>query len=418
MMNDRRYDVIVVGGGLGGVCAACAAADGGARTLLVERYGFLGGTATAGMVTIFMSYRVGTKRLTTGIFNELLARLSEAGGLDANADIFEDEAMKFALDDMVRDHGVEVLFHSVLGGVQMSGHRIESVAFLTKSGRLALEAEIFIDSTGDGDLAAMAGAQFEVGREEDGLTQPMSLSFRIGNVKALPNGMTRWDLRRELTGILQDAKQAGEIAQPCESVRAVPTLQPTIWYFNATRVLDRSGLDAFDLTAAEIEGRRQVYELFRLFKARSPRFKDSYLLKMGVQVGVRETRRVMGAYSLTVDDIAEARKFDDGIARSNFNVDIHNPKGGGIHLVKVPEGNYYEVPYRCLVPESVENLLVGSRCVSATHEAHGSLRVMPVVAGMGEAAGRAAAKALQAGVTPHEVDGAALKREMFGDRTF
>jgi hypothetical protein len=170
------------------------------------------------------------------------------------------------------------------------------------------------------------------------------------------------------------------------------------------------------MTAAELEGRRQVAELFDLFRRRSPRFKDAYLIKTAAQIGVRESRRVMGEHLLTASEVVEACKFADGIARSNYPIDIHNPTGEGTVIQHPPPGEFYEVPYRCLVPKGVDNLLIGSRCISATHEAHASLRIMPVVAGIGEAAGIAAAWAVREGILPGEVDGAMLKATMFGEQ--
>jgi hypothetical protein len=190
---------------------------------------------------------------------------------------------------------------------------------------------------------------------------------------------------------------------------------PHIFHFNTTRVIQRDATNTRDMTAAELEGRRQVAELLDLFKRRSPRFRGAYLIKMAAQIGVRESRRVMGEYVLTVHDVLEAFKFADGLARSSYPVDIHNPTGAGTLIQRVPPGEFYEVPYRCLVPEGVDNLLIGSRCISATHEAHSSLRVMPVVAGIGEAAGVAAAWAAREGMLPREIDGARLKVATLGE---
>jgi hypothetical protein len=414
---NKQYDVIVLGGGPGGIGAAVAAADAGAKTLLVEKYGFLGGMATAGLVNPFMPYRIDDKPLTTGVFNELLDRLDEIGGLAENRAVFDDELMKIALDQMMQDHGVEVLYHSVFAGVDMDGERIETMYVWNKSGRLPLKAKVYVDSTGDGDLAAAAGAVIEIGREKDNLAQPMTLCFRIGGVD-VSDDPPLGEIRRELTDIFLEAKEKGEIDQPREDVLIFHTMEPSILHFNTTRVVGKSGVDAFELSEAEVEARRQTLELVELFKAHSPRFKDSYLLKMGAQIGVRETRRVMGDYVLTEDDVLEARKFDDGIARSRYSIDIHSPTGEGTVIKRVPPGNYYEIPYRCLVPQRVENLLIGARCVSSTHASHSSLRVMPVVAGIGEAAGLAAARAAKADVTPRDVDGSALKETLFGDRLF
>jgi hypothetical protein len=415
-MQDK-YDVTVVGGGPGGVCAAVGAAKEGASVLLVERYGFLGGMATAGLVNPFMGYSVEGRRLTSAVFDELLDRLERRGALAAGGHVFDDEVMKFVLDEMMREHGVDLLLHSTFTGVEMEGRsisnsRIASVQTAGKSGRIDLQGTIYVDSTGDGDLAALAGAPIEMGRSQDGLCQPMTLCFRIGGVTGEPNVR---DLRKELTDIYLAAKASGEIDMPREDILIFATMVPHIFHFNTTRVVQRDATDTLDMTAAELEGRRQTAELLDLFRRRSPRFKDAYLVKMAAQIGVRESRRVMGEYVITVDDVLEAVKFEDGIARSRYPVDIHSPTGEGTVIQHLPPGEFYEVPYRCLVPLNVDNLLVGSRCISSTHEAHSSLRVMPVVAGIGEAAGIAAAWSAQRGISPRQVDGVKLKAAVFGE---
>jgi hypothetical protein len=407
----NRYDVVVVGGGPGGVCAAASAAREGASVLLVERYGFLGGMATAGLVNPFMPYKIKGKRLTSAVFNELLDRLDKAHALSPDEQVFDDEGMKIVLDRMMQDHGVDLLLHSTLVGVEMDGQHIERVQTIGKSGRIDLSGTLFVDSTGDGDLAVQAGAPFEIGRAQDGLCQPMTLCFRIGGIAGEP---TLHELRQELTEIYLTAKAAGEIDMPREDILIFRTMVPHIFHFNTTRVVQRDATDTLDMTAAELEGRRQTAELVELFRRRSPRFKNAYLIKTAAQIGVRESRRIMGAYTLTVDDVLEASKFADGIARSNYPVDIHSPTGEGTVIQRLAAGEFYEIPYRCLVPQNVDNLVIGSRCISSTHEAHSSLRVMPVVAGIGEAAGTAAAWAAREGIAPLEIDGVRLKRAILG----
>jgi len=408
-MQDK-YDVVVVGGGPGGVCAAVGAAKEGAEVLLIERYGFLGGMATAGLVNPFMPYTIRGERLTSAVFNELLERLEEAGALAAGGTVFDDEWMKIVLDRVVQEHGVDLLLHSTFADVEMDGRRITRVQTMGKSGRTRAAGTMFVDSTGDGDLATRAGAPVEIGRPRDGLCQPMTLCFRVGNVAGKPSAR---QLRKELTEIFLAAKEAGEIDLPREDVLLFATMVPHVFHFNTTRVVKRDATSVVDMTAAELEGRRQVAELFDLFRRRSPRFKDAYLIKTAAQIGVRESRRVMGEYVLTAGEVVEACKFADGIARSNYPIDIHNPTGEGTVIQRPPPDEFYEVPYRCLVPKGVDNLLIGSRCISATHEAHASLRIMPVVAGIGEAAGIAAAWAVRERILPREVDGARLKAAMF-----
>jgi len=411
----KTYDVVVVGGGPGGTTAAVAAAARGASVLLVERYGFLGGMATAGLVNPFMWYFHEGKPLTTAVFNEMLDRLDLAGGLAPNRMTFDDEIMKIILDRMMDDHGVEVALHSWFTGLDRSGTAIGAVHLSGKSGPRTVRAQVFVDSTGDGDVAAAAGAVVELGRPADGACQPMTLCFRLAGIENPEGWDAGWDpMREEMNAVYQDARGRGEVGNPRENVLIFRTTVPGVVHFNTTRVVGKSGVDAQALTEAEAEGRRQVMELLTLLRAKSPRCRNAWLVKMAPQIGIRESRRVMAGYVLTEDDVLKAAKFDDGIARSNYPVDIHNPAGTGTIIKNVPQGDYYEVPYRCLVPQGVDNLLVGSRCISTTHEAHSSMRVMPVVAGIGEAAGAAAAACAKSGVAPAALDGRSLKREILG----
>jgi hypothetical protein len=409
---QKTWDVIVAGGGPGGVNAAVAAARRGVSVLVVERYGYLGGMATAGLINPFMPYIVHTtgQVLTTRVFNEILDRLESHGGLAKDRATFDDEQMKLVLDEILAEAGVNVLLHAFVNGVDTSGEVIQSIGVTGKSGVLKLRAKVFVDSTGDGDLAALAGCEVEIGRPEDGLCQPMTLCFRLAGVNmAAYTGekFYHWGhpLRQEVDRVYQEAKASGNITNPREDVLIFATLRPDVLHFNTTRIIRHSALDVISLTDAEQSARRQVVELVELLKTKIPAFRDAYLQKMAAHIGVRESRRVMGAYVLTADEILACMKFPDGIARSVYPVDIHNPAGTGTVLKHLPEGDYYEIPFRCLVPRGCRNLLIGSRCISATHEAHSSLRVMPVVAGIGEAAGIAAAWCAQRGTFTDAVDG-------------
>lgn len=412
---SKKYDVVVVGGGPGGWSAAAAAAGRGASVLLIERYGFLGGMATTGLVNPFMGYdTVNGENIASGVFNDFIGMMGSENALNETKKIFDDEAMKIVLDRMMASRGVDVLFHSYFADVRMREGDIKTIYAEGKSGRLEIRGGVFVDSTGDGDVAWRAGCPFEKGRKKDGFCQPMTLCFRLGGVEAPEGEDSIIAVREELNRIFKKAKKEGRINNPREDVLVFRTLVPGIYHFNTTRILHLDATSSTGFSEAETEGRRQAYELFYLFKE-SPMFKKSFVVKLASQVGVRETRRIQGEYVLTGHDVLAAGKFNDGIAKSCYPIDIHNPLGSGAILEGgVLPGDYYEIPYRSLVPVGVKNLVIGSRCVSATHEAHGSLRVMPVVSAIGEAAGLAAAKAAAEKIMISEVDGSGLKKELFG----
>ncbi len=405
----KEYDVVVIGSGPGGISAALACAEEGAKTLLIERYGFLGGMATAGLVNPFMSYKLKGRKLTSQIFNELINQMEAKGALDKKERIFDDEIMKFVLDEMTHDYGVDILLHSLFVAPELNGNHIDAIYTEGKSGRLKIGGKIFIDATGDGDLSSMAGVSYEYGRKEDGLCQPVTLCFRLGGID--PH-LSKSELSAELNQIFDIAKENDEITQPRENVLIFATLHPGVWHFNTTRIVGINPLDPEGLTYSEVEGRRQIQELFQLFRKHSKACKNAYIQKIACQIGVRESRRIIGHYLLTEDDITTAQKFEDGIARTAYNIDIHNPAGSGTFFKHVPEGDYYEIPYRSIVPNGIDNLLLASRCISSTHEAHASLRIMPVVSGIGEAAGRAAAWAVASKESPINIDSKALKDKM------
>jgi len=397
--NVKHWDVIVVGGGPGGVPAAVSAARNGARVLLVESYGFLGGMATTGLVNPYMKYHAGDTILSRGLFEEFVDIMLENGAILEDRAHFDAEPMKWLLDRFVADAGVDLLFHTRAIGVLRDGNNIEAVRVFHKGGIEDLSADIFIDSTGDGDISTWAGAKIEIGRPQDNACQPMTTCFRMAHVdvKRIPS-------RVEINRLYDAAKANGEVTNPRENVLKFVSVHDDVIHFNTTRVVGKSNIDGWSMTEAEIEGRRQVDDMVRFLKKHVAGFENSYLMKMAAEIGVRESRRVMGEYVLTAEDVLEARHFDDGIACASYDIDIHNPAGTGTLIKRLKEGTYYEIPYRCLLPEGVDNLIVASRCISSTHEAHSSLRVMPIVWTLGQAGGTAAALCLKHKVSPRKVD--------------
>ncbi len=428
-------EVIVVGGGPAGIGAAVAAARNGARTLLVERYGFLGGMATAGLVGPFMTcYDIGGHEpIIEGIFKELVDRMVSMGAAVDPADVrgfsafggyhryghehttpFDPEALKLVAQEMVLEAGAELKLHSFFVDVIVQGDRIGQIILAGKSGLEALAADIVIDATGDGDVAARSGAPFEKGRPSDGGLQPASLFFRVGNVDddAVQEYVEAHPEDEDFSALIRRAAAESGFSHTKDHVTLFRTPRPGEWWLNFSRIHGVDATESEQMTQAEIEGRRQVVHLLEFLRDYVPGFSAAYLLDTGAQVGVRETRRIMGEYVLTADDVFAARQFDDAIARVSFPIDIHDVTGGGGYFQGPKDGAYYTIPYRCLVPRYVEQLLVAGRCISATHEAHGSLRVMPPCFATGQAAGTAAALALEMDVAPRHADVGLLRRTL------
>jgi hypothetical protein len=435
-------DILVVGGGPAGIGAALGAAKAGANVVLVERYGFLGGNATAALVMPISSSHTQTgpplpgrvKNLMpqdhgpgepaiAGALETLVQRLvAEGGAIEPSEETgyvvpFDPEVFKQVAFDLLDEAGVSYLLHAFASGVIGNGH-IESVVFESKSGPVVVRAKIVIDCTGDGDIAAHAGAPFEVGREEDGLVQPMSLLFRIFDfertafdsyAKAHPD---QWRGDYGLWDLIAQAKAAGELDLAREDILMFGTPHEDEVTVNSTRVTQVLGTDVWDLSYAEWRSRQQMRQVVAFLKKYVPGFANSYVGQSGVSVCVRETRRILGQYRLTAEDVLFARKFPDVIARGTYPIDIHNPTGPGTVLKRLPLGESYDIPLRCLLPHKVDNLLVAGRCISGTHEAHSSYRVMPICMATGQAAGVCAALATQTGKAPAEVPAAQVQREL------
>jgi hypothetical protein len=427
-----EYDVVVAGGGTAGAVAAIAAARQRVSTLLIEEFGFLGGTATAGLVSPLMTAHVHGQPLVTGISAEIRARLAATGdaGQDRNGNDgwFNPEALKLALEELAVEAGVELLYHSMVTQPIMNGNKVEGLLFESKSGRQAVFGKVIVDATGDGDVAARAGAPFAAGAGPSGERQAMSLRFHLGNVDLARLGVFLsqspplveaamvWGRSDPLEPLFREAvserileEQDGNYFQ----VFSVPG-RPGELSFNCPRIAGRvDGTDVNDLSRAEVAGRQAVRRLLAFCRRYLPGCENSYVVQVAPMVGVRESRRILGDYVLTLEDIATARKFPDAVARNNYPVDIHAASPGtpgGTLAHRLGPDEYYEIPYRCLLPRGVENLLVAGRCLSATFEAQSSLRIQLPLRAVGQAAGTAAAAAVKMGIPPRQLDGAALRR--------
>ena len=434
-------DVLVVGGGPAGLGAALGAVQAGARVILAERYGFLGGNATAALVMPLMSFhtqmptkerRGATTLLPTdhgpgeavvgGVLAKLLSRLVAVGGAipptlaTGYVVPFDPEWFKIVALDLLDEAGVQLLFHAFASGI-LGESAVEGVVFETNSGPLAIRAKVTVDCTGDADVAVQAGTPTEVGRT-DGLVQPMTLMFRMAEfhraafeayVKEHP---TEWRGVHGLWDLVRKATAAGELKLPREDILFFATPHEGEVSVNSTRVTRVLGTDVWDLSYAEWMSRRQMRQIAEFLRRYVPGFEKSYVMQSGVNVGVRETRRIIGDYQLTADDVLSARKFEDAIARGAYPVDIHNPAGTGTILKRLPPGEAYDIPLRCLMPQGADGLIVAGRCISGTHEAHSSYRVMPIVMATGQAAGVTAALAARRGTQPRELPTREIQHEL------
>lgn len=440
----RDFDVLVVGGGNAGCAAAIAAARHGAKTLLVERYGFLGGTATAAMVGPWMTFHSAGDRVVGGIAQEIVQRLVELGAspghIPDTSDYvptitpFDPEVHKALLFEMTSEARVRLLLHAWFTSAVVDGRVVTGAAFDTVGGKRVYKAHVVIDATADAYVAASAGVPTQQG-DPRGRVQPASLMFRMSHVdlaktaaylRTHPDQMRTSLKAHERTAstvtavaglydLWARAQRDGLVDVPREVVSFFISPYPDEVTVNMTRVLDIDPLDPDQLTRAEVEARRQVMQLAAFFRACVPGFENARIAATGTQIGIRESRRIVGRYTLTRDDVLDARTFPDAVARSAYPIDIHNPSGAGTTTYRLPPGSSYEIPYRCLVPIDCEGLLVAGRCISTTHEALASTRLTPTVMTLGQAAGTAAAIACEREIPPSAVDIAELRTALERD---
>ena len=386
----ERYDLIVVGGGLTGVAAAVSAAREGLKVLLAERNGSCGGALANNLVYPFMEWWTpkkgeNVKELSAGIFAEMRERMNRYKVPDKKHHFYS-EYCKIILDDMLEEAGVTVLYHAALCGVNTDGTAVKSLVFAVKNGLLEADADFYVDASGDGDLMAFAGCEFCLGRTEDGYCQPMTTCFRLGNIDIKK-------FREELPEMQKKYKEEqakGNLINPRENLLVFFGTGTGVVHFNTTRVVKHDPTDPFAVSRAEILARKQIRELVELLKGFES-CKNVEILSIAAEIGVRESRKLVGEYVLTQEDLKACTMFEDSIALGNYDIDIHSPTGAGTSHYYFEDGTYYSIPYRSLVPKEFGNLLVAGRCLSATHEAQASVRIMPICATLGQAAGTAVA---------------------------
>ena len=415
-----NYDVVVVGGGPAGAVAAIAAARQGAKTLLVERYGYLGGMLTTAGVGPQMTFHAGKTQVVRGIPEEIVGRLKELefspGHMDdyigycSTITPFDAEGMKYVLETMAMESGVTLLYHTVFTGCTVTDGRIESVRLYAKQGYFDVKAKVFLDCTADADLATEAGISSVYGRESDHLAQPMTMNVKVGNVdreklmayvqsnqndmlETMPfdelQGMPRTGMAGAYKLILK-AKEQDVFHVDRDLVLCFETNHPGEFILNMSRVIKKSAVNSFELTEAEIEGRRQAREIVAFMRKNIPGFEECRMLSTGPQIGIRESRKIDGIYKLTGEDLLANTMFADAVAMGGYPIDIHSPDSEGMKHCHLKPGSWYSIPYRSLVTKEVENLLVAGRCISVTHEACAAIRVTPIVMAIGQAAGTAA----------------------------
>ncbi|MEI7635451.1 MAG: FAD-dependent oxidoreductase [bacterium] len=441
-----EYDVLIAGGGTAGAVAAIAAARKGARTLVVEQFGFLGGTQTGALVgPLCPNYDIEGNPLTKGIGQEIWDRLSAMGAAEKPAGgkyakdawpWFDPEMLKYLLDDMIREAGAQALFHAFISDSIVEDNNIRGIIIESKSGRQAILAQVTVDATGDADVAFRAGVPCESGRREDGMNQAVSLRFHLGNVdleKAAEflraNGMPGIEDPfvsyaagsgcKDIAHIIEAGVDAGVIDE--ETTRyfqfySMPG-RPGEISFNCPEIRNANPTDTFDLSRIQMEGRGKIRKLIHFCRTCLPGFKHCYLVATAPLIGVRTSRRIVGEYVLTEEDVLTGRKFADAVARNNWPTDIHAPKQGEELIFKphLQPGDYCEIPYRCLVPKEIGRLLAAGRCISTTFEALAGVRISRVCQALGQAAGAAAVMAVKLGVAPREIDGRALNRQLVED---
>jgi len=428
-----EYEVVVIGGGPAGITAAASAAAAGRSTVLIERYGYLGGAGTAGGLSTFCGLHANVhgehRQVIHGLADDLLARIAAMDGLSEphlslgnriQAQAYDISAYKIAADDLVGAAGATLLYHAMVTGISMAAdNRIDAVFVESKSGRHAIRGQVFIDCSGDADIAAWSGAPFEKGSTAEDMLFP-SLMFRINGVEAERAGRA-WDV---LARQMDEAEAAGTHKFPRKRPIVRPQRHPIEWRANMSQLANPDGTpvdgtDVWQLSYGEVTGRKQVRDAFEFIRDVTPGFERSYIVDIAPQVGIRETRRIVGEYQLSQDDILDCADFADSIGVNGWPVEAHVT--GDVNIV-FPRGDnprgFNQLPFRMMMPRVVDNLYVAGRCASMTHGGQSAARVSGPCFAMGQAAGTAADLALKAGIAGRDVDYGQLRERLVGDGAY
>jgi len=410
-LDGKSYDVIVCGAGAAGVAAACGAAKTGASTLLVERYGYAGGTPNAAMIPSFdasKSCQDTSRMVVAGIRVDLMEEVERLEG-GATADnppealVFHPDIMKVAMDRVLARCGAKVLYYTTVTDVLREGDTATGVELALRDGRARLHAKVLVDGTGDADLAFLADAPWR----QDASLQALTHHFRLGNL----HGSLDW---RELENTCREAMDRAYQDGRARRFGGPWVIRVNDWEFsvNSTRVFGNP-VDPWEMTACEIQAREDMVEIWRILRDGVPELRDSYIVSGAPQLHIRESRKIIGEYVLEESDVLGGARFDDAIAVGAWPIDIHPTDGFvGVHPHKETPPAPYEIPYRCLVPLNIDNLLVAGKPISTTHRAHGSTRVPGTSLATGHAAGVAAALCAQTGVVPRALNTALLRERL------
>lgn len=434
-MRSIKYDVVILGGGIAGSMAAVAVARMGISSIVIEQTGQLGGSLTSSGTGPMMTFHTADKQVIKGLGEELIQRLVNKGlspghtvdstGYTYTVTPFDAEGMKRELELMVLESGSNILFHSTLIDAKIIDGTLENITVISCSQKIIVEGKVFIDASGDAALCYTANVPVSVGRDSDNKNQPMTMNFRLSNVdinhirslmekdvSIFPflapheKGHEKKAIRLSCSGFQEIMKRGiknGELDIDRDIVLFFENNTPNEVIINMTRVQDLSPIDPFQLSLAEIEGRRQVWMIYKYLKKHVPGFSNAQLLSSGPSIGIRSSRRMKGMYEITASDMIRETRFEDSIACCSYPIDIHSADGTATDTTFLRYGGYYTIPYRCLINNHVSNIMAAGRDVSSTFEANASLRISPCCTALGQAAGTAAALAVRHNVTPLDV---------------